>query len=266
MHSPVPSILQPIARLALFGLLGVLTLAGCSAPAAKLQAGYTQMNLSGDIALTAGIGGVPLQTILNDVEDDLQLGDDSGSPYVRVDVELFPVRIFGSGFRFEESGTGQLEASFGDITAGTTVTSRIEFTNLKAGVLLDFVDVDAFWLSGGIGVDLFDLQFQVDDTSSIVEEDIDEFAPIPAVFAQTGVDLDYVELMGEVGWMSVELDDFEGEILDLEFMAEFRLYDPIHIFAGYRYIDIDLEGAGSEGDFRGDLELQGWILGGSAVF
>ena len=96
----------PIRTSLLLFLLSVL--GSCGSAGAKLYGGYTQMQMSGTVALDTSVGGVPLGTIQADFDDDLGLGDEVGSPYLRAEIDLGTIVLTGSGFFFEEDGSGLL--------------------------------------------------------------------------------------------------------------------------------------------------------------
>jgi hypothetical protein len=62
--------------------------------------------------------------------------------------------------------------------------------------------------------------------------------------------------------MSLDLGDVKGTWIDIEGLANFNVFGPFELFAGYRYISIDTEGEADGQAFEADVVLEGWILGG----
>lgn len=257
----IPSHLHPAAG----ALVLAAVLSSCSIPGARVQGGYTEVRLSGDAALSPTLGGVPLGTIQNSIEHDLGLGDESGSPYGRVELALGLPRLTASAFRYQEEGTGRLEANFGNISAGTTVDSEMDFLNAKAALTFD-IDLGPVRLSPGAAVDVFDMEMSVVDGTSLIREEVDEVIPVPMPFLQAGLELGAFDLTAEAGAMSLELDDFEGEFFDATALANYEVLPHMEVFAGYRALSIDAEGVVDDQDFDADLLLQGWIIGAGVTF
>lgn len=246
------------------GLLFCLLLLGsCGSAGLKVFAGYTQVEMSGTVALDSSVGGVDLGTIQVDLEDDLGLTDEVGSPYGRAEVDLGLIHLTGSGFIYDEQSTGTLSFDFGDITFGSTVESDIEIMNFKGAITFDMVDVGPLRLSPGVGVDLFDIDMNIRSTAPIVvSERVEILTPVPMLFLQTELDFGPVGAMLDTGWMSLDLGDVKGTWIDIEGLATFNMFSAFEIFAGYRYISIDTDGDADGQAFEADVELQGWIVGG----
>lgn len=229
------------------------------------QAGYAQLAIDGDIALSATSGGLG-GTVSQDLESAFGLGDPRGSPYLRAEADLGVPMLVASLVSFEESGQGTLEANFGGINVGTDVRSELRFTNLKAGLLFD-IDLGPVSIAPGLGIDVFDLDLRVADTGGFASERIDVTAPLPMVFLRAQLDLDVVALVVEAGAIRVwQIDGVEGDFWDLEVLLEGRLAGPLHLFAGYRLMMIDAEGTVDGQDFTADLRISGWMIGGGIRF
>ena len=246
------------------GLLFCLLLLGsCGSAGLKVFAGYTQVEMSGTVALDSSVGGVDFGTIQVDLEDDLGLTDEVGSPYGRAEVDLGLIHLTGSGFIYDELSTGALSVDFGDITFGSTVESDIEIMNFKGAITFDMVDVGPLRLSPGVGVDLFDINMTIRSTAPIVaSERVEILTPVPMLFLQTEFDFGPVGATLDTGWMSLDLGDVKGTWIDIEGLATFNMFSAFEIFAGYRYISIDTDGDADGQAFEADVELQGWIIGG----
>lgn len=256
---------SPLARaLPLFSLL--LLLPACFSFGVKGDVGYTSMAISGDMAL-APTGGSVGVTIDQDVESALGLGDDSGSPYLRAEFDFGVPVLSVSAFQFSDSGTGTLNGSFGNITAGTQVASDLEFSNVKAALTFD-IDLVVVKLSPGIAVDLFDLDLQVQDVAGFAEESVDVVAPVPMLFVrgEAGL-LGIVNAVAEVGGLKVpEIDGIEGTFWDAEARIEVAPAPMLNLFVGYRFMHLDGNGNIDNQGFDASLDITGWMLGGGVKF
>ncbi len=234
---------------------------GCSSFGVKGQLGYTAMSLGGDVALSPSGSG----TIRQDIESGLGLGDPQGSVYGRLELDCGVPVLTVSGFTFQEEGQGQLGPQFGQIPAGTTVQSEVDFTNFKAALAFD-IDLGVVKVAPGVAVDVFDMDIQVRDSLGLSNEDIDVLAPVPMAFLRATVDLGAVALVGEGGYMSLDVDDVDGTFWDAEGWIEVRPTGGLFLFGGYRHISIAGTGIVDNQDFDADLTIAGWQVGGGFRF
>jgi hypothetical protein len=244
--------------------LALLPLASCAGLGISGQVGYMQSHLGGEIALSPNSGGLGLGTITQDI-DDLGLSDDSDSLYARVQADLGVMSLSVSGFNLRDEGTAALDVQFGGITAGTTVNSKVEFGNVKSTLTFP-INLGPVQFAPGVAVDVFDLDVDVRDTNSNANEQIDVLVPAPLAFGRAVVDLGGVALVGEAGYMNLNVDDVDGEFLDLEGWLEVRATSSLFLFAGYRWISIKGDGVVDNQDFSADLTISGWQLGGGIRF
>jgi len=252
--------------------LGLVALAGsltsCAVPTVRAYGGYSEMQMSGSLALEPTLGGVSLGTITNNVEQ-LGIDDKFGSPYARVEVGLGLPRITVSAFQFKDEGTGQLQASFGNIVAGTTVRTLVDISSAKAALTFDFLDTitgGLVRLSPGLAANVMDVRMEVSDTLALVTEDVDELVAVPMPFVQLEVDAGMLAVTGEIGGMRLDLEEIDGEFLDAEVMVRLAPVDHFELFAGYRFISLDVSGTADDQDFDTDLRLSGWMVGGGVTF
>lgn len=255
--------MHPSIRLAAILLIAGAT--SCFQLKTTAQAGYTQMAVQGDIALSTTSGSLS-GVIDQDFESAFGLGDGSGSPYVRAQVDFGVPVLTVSAFTFRERGSGTLNSQFGNITSGTDVDSDLQFANVKASYAMQF-DVGPVAVSPGIAVDLFDLRMRVSDTAGFASETIDVFAPVPMAFLRAEVDLSVVAAVAEVGYIDVpKIDDVKGTFWDAELFAEVRPLPLMHLFAGYRMLHVDGSGVVDAQDFATNLDISGWMIGGGIRF
>lgn len=232
----------------------------------KAFGGYTQMQLSGTLALNDAGNSSNLDNIQNDVEDDFGLGDQVGAPYVRGEIDLGAITLTGSGLTFSETGMGTLSQPFGDVPAGTAIDTDFELLNLKGAIGLDLIDLGAVRISPGVSVDVFDIDMRLENPATLEFEQVDTLAPVPMLFVQGEVSFGPVGATLDVGFMDADFDEIGGTWIDIEGLATLNLVPAMEIFAGYRYISIDTTGDADGQEYAADLELQGWTLGVGLVW
>jgi len=238
--------------------------ASCYQLQATAQAGYTQMAIDGDIALSTTGGAA---SVNQSVDSAFGIGDPQGSPYVRAQADFGTPVLTVSAFTFDEQGSGTLNAQFGNITAGTDVNSDITFTNAKVSLAFD-IPLGPIKIAPGIAADIFDLDMHVRDTTGTFAEDLTVLAPVPMAFVRGEADLlGWAGVVAELGYVQVPtIKDVKGTFWDAEVMLELRPTSLLHLFAGYRLIGIDAEGTVDGQDFATDLRISGWTIGGGIRF
>lgn len=246
---------------ALFGASGL----GCTQFEVTAQGGYTSMAVGGDMALAATSGG-SVVNLDQSVESALGLGEDQGSPYARVQLDMGVPVLTASGFMFEETGRGRLQASFGNIVGGTEVFTDLAFDNAKISFAFD-MEFGPITISPGLACDLFNLDIHVQDVAGFATEDLEVLAPVPMGFLRVGADLGIVGIVAEGGYITIpEIDDYEGTFWDAELMVEVRPTPLLHVFAGYRYMKIEAEGIADDQAFDVNIDISGWMAGGGIRF
>ena len=251
--------------LLLGGLLGCLWSGACASVEVTAQAGFTQVSVGGDIALAQGSSGAGV-TAEQDVGSAFGLGDQQGSPYARARFDFDGPVVTASGFLFRERGQGVLDAAFGGISAATPVETVLDFGCAKLTGAYD-LDLGPVVVSPGIAVDVFDLDFQVSDTTFGNREEIDEIVAVPMLFVRAAAAVGALGFVGEVGYVGTpEVGDSKGSLLDAEAMVEWSLAPRGELFAGYRFLDIDANGDTGSESFVLDLHVGGWFVGGGIHF
>ena len=253
-------------RIPLFAaLLATSILPSCYQLALSGNVGYAQLAVSGDIGYVSGSSA---GNVRQDVKSAFGLGDDQGSPYARVALDTGVQVLSVSGFQFDESGTGTLEANFGDsplLTAGVPVRTDLEMTNLKAAYALQ-ISLGPVAISPGIAVDYFDLNLQVRDLIGITTESVELQAPVPLAFLRGEVDLGIVSAIAEIGYMEYGVDDVDGSLLDIEAMLQVHPTAMLSVFVGYRSMNLQADGLIDGDTFDTDITIGGFILGGGLRF
>lgn len=244
-------------------VVGVVLLAGCST-SLSVQAGYTQVEVGGSVALDtsgAGLGAAVEQ----DVGSGFGLGDPRGSPFVRATGDFGGPQLTASVFRFAERGSGTLAANFGGLPQATEVSSKLEFTCAKFSAAYAFA-LGPVTLAPGLALDLFDFDFRASDRFGNSEV-IDEVFGVPLLFLRTGVDVGPVSLLAEAGYVEApSAGDSTSRFFDGEAIVSVRVSPRASLSVGYRYIGVDGTGETDSETFAVDLQMRGWSIGGGITF
>jgi len=246
----------------LFAAAVLAFLGACSTPGVAVQAGYAQLSLDGDVGYAQAGNGI---AVAQDLESGFGLGDDQGTPYARAMLDLGTPVLAVSGFLFEEEGTGQLQAQFGDLTANTAVQTKFEMMNLKGSLAFD-IPIGPVAISPGIAVDYFDLDIQVRDAFGAVTEDVEVAGPVPMLFVRGEVELWKLALIAEVGYMEIDVDEVTASLFDAEALVELRATPLLNLFAGYRVLSLQMDGEVDGDAFDADIRLDGFVVGGGIRF
>jgi hypothetical protein len=239
--------------------------AACSTVGATVQAGFTQVAVDGDLALTTANGGAT-STAEQDIGSAFGLGDERGSPWLRAQADLGTPVVTASVFWLRESGTGVLDSDFGGLSAGTQVASDLELACAQASCTFDF-GLGPVKVSPGLAVDVFDLDFRVRETLLGNSEVIDEILAVPLLFVRAEASLGPVAAIGEAGYLELpDIDGTEGRFFDAEAMLAWSVLPLVHVFAGYRFIELHANGDTDSDSFATDLEIRGWFVGGGLRF
>lgn len=249
--------------LVLTGLV-LMALPACTVPTLEAQAGYAQLSLDGDIGYANG-NTVAVQ---QDVESAFGLGDTQGSPYGRAQVDFGVPVLTVSAFNFEDEGRGFLQSDFGNIPAlggGVPVQSELEMLNAKVSYAFE-IGLGPVSISPGVAVDYFDLQIDVTDAFGLAREQVDVNGPLPLGFLRAELDFGIVSAFAEAGYMSAEIDDVDGELLDIEAQLVVHPTDLIELFVGYRHVNMVLDGLIDDDTVDTDITISGLIFGGGIRF
>ena len=194
----------------------------CSFMGATGELGFTHVGLTGDVALASATGGVP-DSAYQDLGQTMGLGSEVGSPYLRGQLDLGNLVLTGSAFSVSEEGSGTVATTFGPLSAGTAVRSKLDLANAKVSLTHDF-GFGPVKISPGLAVDVVDFRLTASEPTFGNEGEIDEFLPLPMLFCRAEGDIGVVAILAEVGYLDVpEVEGAEVALLDLEAMLEWRV-------------------------------------------
>jgi len=245
-------------------ITALLLLTSCYQFEITAQAGFSELALDGQLGYESGS---TTAVIDQDIQSAFGLGDDQGTPFARVGLDMGTPTLAVSAFQFEDEGQGLLTANFGDnLAAGTTVLSTFDLTSAKISYTFE-IPLGPLSVAPGLAVNFVDLAINVRDSIGVASEDIDLQAPLPMGFGRVELDLgDWVTLVGEGGYIQIDIDDIEAKMLDLEALAQINAFGPLNLFVGYRSIDLEGDGLIDSDSFDVDVGLSGWLIGGGIIF
>lgn len=180
-----------------------------------------------------------------DLEDDLSL-DDSKELYAELAVNLGDFRLSAAYQPLSFSGTNTLSQA---IEFNGTVYNVDD--TVRGDIDLDMYDVACSWhlinlddlpvrlqLGPEIAVKVFSGDLSVQSKATGVKETISGTAPVPTIGARARVGLaDFLAVVGRIGFAEYSGNSF----LDADAQLEFSPLPMVGLFAGYRYLDLDID-------------------------
>jgi hypothetical protein len=244
-----------------------LALSGCieESPTVTIEGGVYAPTLEGNIGLSTTVA-TDVDTI--DLDSSLDLGKTEYVPYLRGEVALAGFDLALSGFRTSQTGTGTVTADFGNITAGSTVDSKLDLALAHAALCYDFIETSPFTLGAGIGADYFDLDMDVHNVAFMLDESVQIRQAVPLLVARGVVRTPVIplDLQLEVGGITGHVEDFDGTLIDIEALLHCKIVGPLSMYGGYRYVHCDFQGTTDSRGFDADVSVSGFLLGATLRF
>ncbi len=220
----------------------VAALAGCLASPTladeivSLKGGYYKLEPSGDV----GVGGDAL-----DIEGDLGIDDDHGF-FAEAAFQLGGVRLFASYMPMNFSGSSVLsrdiDFSGETFVAGQRIDSDIDIDIYEAGLAWFLINMDDLPLRIQFGPEVaikyIDTRVELQEKGLVTQESESVGVPIPSLGARARIAFaDYLGLVGRVGYL-----EYKGNSLtDVDAQVEYSPIPMVALFAGYRYLDMDID-------------------------
>lgn len=172
-------------------------------------------------------------------------------------------------------GDGFIEArtrgNFGEIEfdAGASLTSNLDVDVFITDINYNFLRTNRGLLGAGIGFHVTSVDFgllaAVDVATeggqfeqSVQSQTVDVLAPLPTLSITGGYRIfDKVYASADVGYLSLNVDKYDGGIFSVRTQVEWRPWEHVGIGAGYQFIDLDLDVDRGRVEERYDLELVG---------
>jgi outer membrane protein len=227
-------------------LFAILLLAG-SAWADEIvsfKAGYISLTPDGEFAVDGG--GIPGTKV--DFNDDLNY-DDSQKVFAEAAINLGDFRLAAGYLPIKFSGDGAISQTIyfngQPYPVNSDVSSKVDMDIYDFGLTWNLVNVDDLptrvQFGPELSVKVVDADVSMDDRTTGISESESLLAPVPTIGARARVGLaDWVALVGRVGYMAYSGNSF----LDADGQIEFSPIPMVGIFAGYRYLDLDVDESG----------------------
>jgi hypothetical protein len=246
-------------------LLSSLTcLLGCAGQQYRVDVGPFFARASGDVALQNSSGSLSLGQNQNDLEGNLGLGDTEPSPYVRLQMDQERHRVRVHGFSVDGDGSGVLAGDYGNIPAGSTVTTSMEFAAIAANWAYQLARGDSYRFAAGAQAGYYGLDVAARSPAGREEVETDVLVPMP--FAEIEGFYKSLTLGANCAFMSADLGDASGIYIDAEAYLRWAAAKNFDFFVGYRYVSIDAYGRASDRDFDADVDVQGVFFGAGIRF
>lgn len=232
----------PIKRmLSIVALLSFIASPALADEIFSLKTGYLTLNPSGEVAVSAdGLTGTVL-----DVDDDLAI-DDSDDYFLEAALQLGSFRLFAAYLPISFSGDGVLtrDINFNGETfvLGSRVESEVTIDIYEAGLAWFVINVDdapvRIQFGPEVAVKYIDARVELQENTFGLNESESVGVPVPTLGARARVSIaDYLGVVGRIGYMQYGGSSF----LDVDAQVELSPIPMVGIFAGYRYLDIDVD-------------------------
>lgn len=214
----------------------------------SLKGGYYKLDASGDV----GVGGDVV-----DIEDDLGIDDDDGF-FAEAALQVGDFRLFTSYLPISFSGSNILsrDIDFDGETffEGRSIDSDVDIDIYEAGLAWFLVNIDDLPLRIQFGPEValkyIDTKVKMQDKGLDLHVSESVGVPIPSLGARARIAIaDYLGVAGRVGYLS-----YNGNSLtDIDAQVEYSPIPFVAVFAGYRYLDMDID----EDDVLVDAKFSG---------
>lgn len=249
----------------LLTLVALFSMLACPAFADEvvtLKAGYLTLNPEGDVAVsTSDLTGTSL-----DIDDELGIDDDADY-FVEAALQLGAFRLFAAYLPLSFSGesilTRDIDFNGETFVLGSRVDSDVDLDIYEAGIAWHLVNIDDAPVRVQFGPELavkyVDVHVELQEGSAGLKESESIGVPVPTLGARARVAAgDSLGVIGRVGYM--EYDD--NSFLDVDAQVEFSPLPLVGLFAGYRYLDVDVD----ESDVFIDATFAGPYVGALVRF
>jgi hypothetical protein len=209
----------------------------------SFKAGYQVLKPEGTFAVTGG--GVKGTNV--DFEGNLDF-DDNKDYSLEAALQLGSFRLFGAYQPISFSGSGILSENLrfnGEtFVGGSHIDSDVDLDIYEAGLAWYLVNVDDLPVRVQLGPELAvkyvnaHIEMAGTTTSGFARETETARVPVPTIGLRGRLALaDFLGLVGRVGYVEYSGNSF----LDVDAQVEFSPLPLVGIFAGYRYLDIDID-------------------------
>jgi len=227
--------------LAILALVSLLASTAFADELVSFKAGYLSLNPDGDVAVsTADLPGTTL-----DLDDDLGM-DDSEDYFLEAALQLGSFRLFAAYLPINFSGDGVLTENINfngeTFVTGSRVESEVDIDIYEAGLAWFLVNLDDLpvrvQLGPEVSVKYIDTHVELQNRDLGLTESDDFGVPLPTVGVRGRLAVaDLLGVVGRVGYAEYSDNSF----MDVDAQVEFSPLPLVGLFAGYRYLDIDVD-------------------------
>lgn len=225
-----------------------------------------------DISATSVID--PLPPIEIDLTDDLDLDDTSDAIYLNYRwrfKEKWSLHVAYQRLELDGNGSTGFDFNFDGIefAGGLDVATEFDMDTYLIDVGYSLIRNDKWEVVVGAGIHAFDFETSLTaraeldiDGESIAREGVranaDALAPLPNLRgAVTYMISPRWEVNASIGWLSLEIDDFDGSYTFVDIGTEYRFGDRFGIGATYQIANMNVKVDNSDGFDEVDVEFTG---------
>jgi len=239
-------------KILLLCLLLAFPFASSADETVSIKAGYLSLSPDGVFAGRDKGAGVDI-----DFEDDVDF-DDTEEFFAEAALQLWRFRLAASYTPLDFTGTSTLDRTitFNGRSYGIndTVKGEIDVDLYDLGLTFYLINMDDLPVRFQLGIEVagkvIDGSVRLSDVTAGIREEVSGTAGVPTVGGRVRLGIsDLLGIAGRVGY--AEYDD--NTFLDADGQIEFSPLPLVGIFAGYRYLDIDID----ESDIILDARFEG---------
>jgi len=206
--------------------------------------------------------------------DELGLDDKNTAPFINYRWrfgEKWSTNLVYQRLELTGSATTVRDFNFDgeEFTAGVAVDSEFNVNTYLIDLTYSFIRNDRWELSAGVGVHAFDFETAIAGQAGIrndEDEAVTDFAtasasvlaPLPNLRGSaTYLITPRWEVRGNIGWLSLKIDDIDGAYLFASIATEYRVTDRFGIGASYQIANMDVTEDTGTASTNIDLNLEG---------
>lgn len=207
----------------------------------SVKSGYLKLEPAGHVAVSVpNVDGTEA-----DLKDDLG-GDDSSSVFLEAALQLGSFRLFAAYLPIRFSGDSvlakKLDFNGETFVLGSRVESEVDINIYEAGLswFLLKMDSSAVRVQFGpeVAVKYVDARVELKSNAFGLNESESFGAPVPTVGVRGKLGLaDWLGVAGRIGFMECDSSSF----MDVDAQLEVSPLPLFGLFAGYRYLDINID-------------------------
>lgn len=226
----------------------------------SFKAGYYTLNPEGDIAVSGS--GIPGTKV--DMDEDLSL-DDSDDFFAEAILQFGDFRLYAGYLPINFSGesilTQDVDFNGETFVIGSHVETEVQIDIYEAGLAWFLINLDdmpvRIQFGPEVAVKYVDASLKMQDDSLIEAETLG--VALPSVGARLRVAVaDYLGVVGRAGY--IEYND--NSFMDFDAQVELSPLPLVGVYAGYRYLDLDVD----ESDVFIDATFSGPYAGAMVRF